>query len=91
MTTDWPETNPYYQAYCIAHGASSRTEMLERDRARFPGGCLAGFMGWISLQWAEWRTETRHVGNLSADDRTAFGSWLADRSGSLDRENRKPT
>ena len=42
-------SNPRYVAYARFHGRSP-AEMLEHDRAAWPGGCMCGFMLWISAQ-----------------------------------------
>ena len=39
--------NPRYTAYASAHGKTP-DEMLEHDRAEWPGGCMCGFLVWIS-------------------------------------------
>ena len=41
--------NPNYVAYARAHGKTS-DEMLARDKEMYPGGCMVGFILWISVQ-----------------------------------------
>lgn len=69
------DTQPYYAAYCIAHGVGDPDEMLERDAMKWPGGCMAGFTVWINERWRDFRNETgRH--HASADDHYVFEPWL---------------
>ncbi len=51
------DTNPRYLAYCAAHGETDPEAMLARDRERYPGGCMVGFIQWNTAQWREWLTE----------------------------------
>lgn len=41
--------NPHYAAYSRAHGRSIDA-MMEHDRKEYPGGCMCGFILWISKQ-----------------------------------------
>ena len=41
--------NPRYAAYAKAHGRTT-ADMMERDRAAWPGGCMCGFLVWMSEQ-----------------------------------------
>jgi hypothetical protein len=43
-----------YVAYALAHD-NAPLEQLEHDKARWPGGCMVGFMEWIEQQWRAWR------------------------------------
>lgn len=45
--------NPRYLVYC---GDEDPDTVLERDRERYPGGCMAGFILWLHRKWAEWKT-----------------------------------
>lgn len=79
----WANIQPYYVAYCKAHGAKSPDEMRARDRERFPGGPMAGYLIWNQQQWREW---TREKGwdrdaPLGAVERAEFGDWLAAKYG----------
>ena len=47
--------NPRYLAYCKATGDLTPEETLARDKERWPGGCMTGFMFWVQGKWAEWR------------------------------------
>lgn len=29
--------------------------MLARDRVKWPGGCMCGFMLWVRERWGEWK------------------------------------
>jgi hypothetical protein len=40
---------PEYTAYAQAHGRLP-AEMMEHDRAAWPGGCMCGFILWMSEQ-----------------------------------------
>lgn len=39
--------NPRFVAYAKAHGKTA-DEMLEHDREAWPGGCMCGFILWMS-------------------------------------------
>lgn len=41
--------NPVYVAYAKAHGCTPE-DMLEHDSNAWPGGCMCGFMLWVSEQ-----------------------------------------
>jgi hypothetical protein len=41
------EWNPRFVAYAKAHGQTPEG-MLQNDKEKFPGGCMAGFMLWIN-------------------------------------------
>jgi len=41
--------NPRYAAYARAHGMT-RDDMMAHDRQKYPGGCMCGFVVWISEQ-----------------------------------------
>ena len=41
--------NPRYVAYAKAHDRTPG-QMMEHDRAAWPGGCMCGFLLWISEQ-----------------------------------------
>lgn len=49
--------NPRYTAYACSHGLSE-TAMLEADRAKYPGGCMAGYIIWVSNKASEFRRMT---------------------------------
>ena len=75
--------NPYYLAYCEAHGRTP-DEMKAHDRKRFPGGCMADYMIWNQNKWSEFakahgmsRLELRSMINLPE----RFVAWL--RTGQL--------
>lgn len=44
--------NPRYYAYMLLNGVQDRKEMVAKDSAKYPGGCMAGFTLWISANWA---------------------------------------
>lgn len=46
--------NPRYLAYARAEGEPDPDAMLARDRERYPGGSMCGFMLWIQARWREW-------------------------------------
>lgn len=43
------EFNPRYVAYARAHGKTPE-EMIEYDHVAWPGGCMCGFMIWMSVK-----------------------------------------
>lgn len=44
--------NPRYVAYAKAHGCNAH-EMFERDRAKWPGRAMTGFLLWINAKRKE--------------------------------------
>ncbi len=48
--SDW---NPRYLAYAAAHGRDPDA-MLAHDREAWSGGCMVGFICWISDGMADW-------------------------------------
>lgn len=77
MTTDhrW---NPRYVAYCHAHGTPDPDAMLARDRERWPGGCMTGFLLWNGARWTEWRKIQGYDLDtpLGPYDYASFDLWL---------------
>lgn len=50
------EVNPRYVAYAKAHGRTL-DEMMDNDRRAYPGGCMCGFILWISqMKQKFWKT-----------------------------------
>lgn len=72
--------NPRYLAYCA--GVPPRS-VLRRDRARWPGGVMCGFILWVSERWREFLKANPKVdrGFLSDQDHAAFTAWLLERGG----------
>lgn len=75
---DWEDVQPRYAAYCIANGAVTPDEMLERDRERYPGASGAGFVRWINQQSSKWCTARglREGHRKSEQDHQDFTDWL---------------
>ena len=48
MTTKW---NPYFVAYAKAHGRTPEAQSAADDGA-YRGGCMSGYMDWISRRKA---------------------------------------
>jgi len=66
-----------YLAYCQGDAPGV---VLERDRARWPGGVMAGFITWAGPLWREWLALTgKDPTFLSTEDHAAFDEWLAER------------
>lgn len=59
MTRQIDKWNPRYRAYTEASGRTPE-EQLEHDTEEYPGGCMAGFLIWISNQWSLWWTQNKH-------------------------------
>lgn len=78
---DAREWNPYFLAYCRAHGMEPEA-MLAHDRGRWLGGTMAGFVVWIRQQWRAWDATQDHPRGWSRydarseDERARFGAWL---------------
>lgn len=71
-----------YTQYALAHGCEPDV-MFERDRVRWPGGCMAGFMQWSSLALRAFAAEHnckafRDVKMLLGDVKThrVYDAWL---------------
>jgi hypothetical protein len=75
----WGSTQPRYVAYCIEHGATNADEMLARDRITYPGGCMAGYIVWISRKWSVWEAANSRTSNdyKTRGDHVSFNHWLA--------------
>lgn len=51
--------------------------MDERDRTRWPGGVMTGYIQWICEQWRHWAAETSESRqNLSTAQHQRFDAWL---------------
>jgi hypothetical protein len=46
--------------------------MLARDRGRWPGGKMAGFMIWISKAWGEFWAPQKRPDIVTAEDHQRF-------------------
>lgn len=46
--------NPRYVAYAKSHGKTPQ-EMLEFDKQKYSGGCMAGFIIWIHRRCSEFK------------------------------------
>ena len=75
--------NPRYLAYCRATGGLSPEKTLERDREKFPGGCMCGFILWHSAKLTKARKQHPEffyieiggtVGGLL--DQKGYDKWL---------------
>jgi hypothetical protein len=73
----WAGIQPRYRAYARANGSASAERQLERDRERYPGGAMVGFITWIGERWVEWRALTGRRSPHSLADHAAFDAWLA--------------
>lgn len=69
---DW---NPRFVAYAAATGMDPQ-ERFDADVAAFPGGAMAGFMGWLSGQWREFYSPGVVPGHITDADHAAFDAWL---------------
>lgn len=66
-----------FQSYARSHGLTPEA-MLDRDRETFPGGCMAGFITWVTQRWAAWDASRgqKDVRHRMADEHEAFDAWL---------------
>lgn len=88
-----PEYQFRYLAYAAAH-SKEPDEMMEHDHKRWPGGCMTGFILWISEQWRAWkdaqpekrRAMAARCGGwiLSDEDHTDFDRMLAEKFGHVE-------
>lgn len=67
-----------YVAYARAEGFDDPGDVLTRDREKYPGGCMAGFIVWITGKLSEWRKihALPPESCLSESDHVAFDAWL---------------
>ena len=68
--------NPRYVAYAQAHGNTPQ-EQQDADAARWPGGCMTGYILWIDERLREFRAERPEAfcyGGLC--DHDGFTDWL---------------
>lgn len=70
--------NPRYRAYARAHAEPDAVAMVRKDRRRWPGGVMAGFILWIDARWREWDAAHRHPRDhvRSDQEHRAFTAWL---------------
>jgi hypothetical protein len=70
-------TNPHYLAYARAHDKSP-TEMFDYDFAAWPGGCMCGFLLWISDRKQEFWNEQPQafLDEVLYHDQTAWAAFL---------------
>lgn len=75
--------NPRYLEYCRVNGESDPEKMLEKDRERWPGGCMVGFSLWIQQKWHEWYLSIGLPAKMPLHDKrfyqdhAAFDRWLS--------------
>lgn len=71
--------NPRYEMYARAHGMTPDA-MMDHDLKAWPGGCMAGFLLWMSARWSDW--DEAHGRNPGAphltQDGNDFDAWLPD-------------
>jgi len=70
-------SNPRYAAYAQAHGRTP-DEMMEHDRAAWPGGCMCGFIVWMSEQTqAFWKAcQNAFLDRYTIQDQGAWTAFL---------------
>lgn len=80
MANGW---NPRYLQYCRANGGLTPDAMLERDRERYPGGCMCGFILWHSAKLNEARQTHREFFYIEIGgnpggliDHAGYDRWL---------------
>lgn len=71
-------TNPRYIAYAKAHGETPEGRM-ETDKRRWPGGCMVGFMLWMSDMKAIFHKQhpEAFMGSSSLDALVDQEAWTA--------------
>jgi len=72
--TSW---NPRYVAYAKAHGKTPDA-MMEHDRDAWPGGCMCGFILWMSEQeMAFWKAcPSAFLNRYTICDQDAWTAFL---------------
>jgi len=70
-------SNPRYAAYAQAHGKTP-DEMMEHDRAAWPGGCMCGFIVWMSEQKRAFRKAcpSAFLDRYAIQDQAAWTAFL---------------
>ena len=70
-------SNPRYAAYAQAHGRTP-DEMMEHDRSAWPGGCMCGFIVWMSEQkQAFWKVcKSAFLDRYTIRDQAAWTTFL---------------
>jgi len=71
------EFNPRYAAYAKAHGNAAEAQ-LEHDTLVYPGGCMCGFILWITEAWGSFYAETK-TNRWTHNRHELFDNWLSDR------------
>lgn len=75
-------TNPRFIAYALQTGAKDAADALARDRTRYPGGVMCGFMLWLGERWDEffklkgWQRGGNLEHLLTNEDHADFDAWL---------------
>lgn len=78
-----PDYSQRYVLYAKAHGHSP-DEQMSADDARYPGGVMTGYIGWVCARWQDFcRTRGYHntvAAEIALGQSTgaAFDAWLAD-------------
>lgn len=72
MSGEW---NSRYVEYAKRAGKSP-DEMLVQDEEKWPGGCMCGFMCWISDMWRKWERISGRREPHNKQDHESFDGWL---------------
>lgn len=76
VVTEW---SPEWVAYATAHDRTP-DEQLAHDRARWPGGRMAGFLLWTAATWAAWAIDRQRtfIDHHTDADIADHQQWIAD-------------
>jgi hypothetical protein len=69
--------NPRYAAYAKAHDRAPEQMILDDDE-RWPGGCMTGFILWVSGKWRTWNELNGWPQNEphGEEQQDAFDVWI---------------
>lgn len=75
---NWKDTNPYFAAYCIAHGAATVEEGLAKQTHK--GGDAEMYIIWIEHRWKEWceLRDVKREARKGPEQQRDFEDWLVD-------------
>lgn len=69
--------NPRYSHYCASNHNIESAQLII-DKQVYPGGCMCGFIIWISEHWREFKLLINYPPNtfISESTHIEFDNWL---------------